>query len=382
MKRIKTIVSLLLTVLLLISIVGCSGKSDDAKKDSDDKKEDTKKEEVVEEKAEEKAEEKEEKEEAEEDSSDFTKGADIVAPEGKVLRSLPVDQKAEEKIRIASICVQNNPWGAAVVVGQEFAKEVLADRNCVVDVIAVKSFDAMEWVSAIDNCTASGYDAICIFGVSDELNDSVNKAIEAGIEIYTFNGDLPDTERIAWYGMDDYAAGNVAGEAIVEALPDGGKYAIITGRFSVYGHEKRRTGCRDITDEVESLNLVGEYENDDDADTAYNLTTDLINANPDLSALYVTAGGPGGAAQAIIDAGKSGEITLICHDVLSAVADYIEDGTISVCIDQDPFNQGYQPVVDAYNSLVAGVVPQEMNAYDAVIANPDNVKSLFPELYE
>ena len=312
----------------------------------------------------------------------FTPAEEIEVPAGKTLRSLPVDQEAEEEIRIASICVQNNPWGAAVMVGQEFAKEILADRNCVVDVISVDSFDAMSWTSAIENCTASGYDAICIFGVSDELNDCVNKAIDAGIKIMTFNGDLPDTDRVAWYGMDDYEAGKVAGQTISDALPDGGKYAIITGSFSVYGHEKRRTGCREITDARDDLELIGEYENDDDAQKAYDHTTNIITANPDLAALYVTAGGPGGAAQAIIDAGKSGEITLVCHDCLSAVSDYIADGTISLCIDQDPFNQGYQPIVDAFNLLVADVQPEEINAYDAVIATPDTVKDLFPELFE
>ena len=312
----------------------------------------------------------------------FTPAEEIEVPAGKTLRSLPVDQEAEEEIKIASICVQNNPWGAAVMVGQEYAKQILADRNCVVDVISVDSFDAMSWTSAIENCTASGYDAICIFGVSDELNDCVNKAIEAGIKVFTFNGDLPDTERVAWYGMDDYEAGKVAGQTISDALPDGGKYAIITGSFSVYGHEKRRTGCREITDARDDLELIGEYENNDDAQAAYDHTTNIITANPDLNAIYVTAGGPGGAAQAIIDAGKSGEITLVCHDCLSAVADYIADGTISLCIDQDPFNQGYQPIVDAFNLLVADVQPEEINAYDAVIATPDTVKDLFPELFE
>ena len=95
----------------------------------------------------------------------------------------------------------------------------------------------------------------------------------------------------------------------------------------------------------------------------------------------MTAGGPSGAAQALQDAGKAGEVTLVCHDVLDAVADYIADGTISVAIDQDPFNQGYEPIVCAFNKLVADQDCEEINAYDAVIATPDTVKDLFPELF-
>lgn len=314
-------------------------------------------------------------------AAELTPAADLEVPAGKVLRTLPVDQAAEDPIKIASICVQNNPWGAAVMVGQNYAKEVLADRNCTVDVISVEDFEAMNWTSTIENCVAAKYDAICIFGVSDELNPVVDSATDAGILVYCFNGDLPDTNRTAWFGMDDYAAGVNAGEAIAEAVPDGGKYAIITGSFSVVGHEKRRNGCRSVTDEIEGLELVGEYENNDDANQAYSLTTDIITANPDLDALYVTAGGPSGAAQALQDAGKAGEITLVCHDVLEAVADYISDGTISVAIDQDPFNQGYEPIVCAFNKLVADQDCEEINTYDAVIATPDTVKDLFPELF-
>lgn len=320
--------------------------------------------------------------EAEAPAGDFVAAADLEVPAGKTLRTLPVDQAADKPIRIASICAQNNPWGAAVMVGQNYAKEVLADRNCTVDVISVEAFEAMLWTSTIENCIASKYDAICIFGVSDELNPVVDAATDAGILVYCFNGDLPDTQRTAWFGMDDYAAGVTAGETIKEAVADGGKYAIITGDFAVTGHEKRRTGCRSITDEVEGLELVGEYQNDDDANKAYSLTTDIITANPDLDALYVTAGGPSGAAQALEDAGKADQVTLVCHDVLDAVADYIANGTIAVAIDQDPFNQGYEPVVCAFNKLVADQDCEEINAYDAVIATPDTVKELFPELFE
>ena len=132
-------------------------------------------------------------------ADDFVKAADLEVPAGKTLRTLPVDQVAEDPIKIASICVQNNPWGAAVMVGQNYAKEVLADRNCTVDVISVENFEAMNWTSTIENCIAANYNAICIFGVSDELDPVVNQATEAGILVYCFNGDLPDTDRTAWF---------------------------------------------------------------------------------------------------------------------------------------------------------------------------------------
>ena len=314
-------------------------------------------------------------------ADDFTPAADLSYP-GKVLRTLPVDQAAETPLKIATVMVQTNPFGAAVMVGQNYAKEVLADRNCTVDVIAVESMDAMKWTSVLENCIASGYDAICLFGVSDELDPVIEEAISAGILVYCFNGDLPDTGRIAWFGQDNYNAGGSAGEAVVDALPDGGTYAVVTGDFSVIGHEQRRTGFEDVVDKAGNFELVGEYEAHDDAEQTYSLVTDILTANPDIDAIYCTAGGPSGAAEALKDAGKDGEVTLVCHDVLEAVADYIADGTISLAIDQDPFNQGYQPVICAFNKLVADQDCDEFNNYEAIIATPDNVKDLFPEFFE
>lgn len=313
----------------------------------------------------------------------FKAAADITAPAGKTLASLPIDKASEKPLKIATVMVQNNPFGAAVLKGQQFAKEVLADRNATVDCISVDDFDPMKWTNTLDNLITSGYDAITFFGVSKELVPVTKKAVDAGILVYCFNCDTgKESGRTAWYGMDDKAAGVAAGEALVKAVGKDGKYAIITGSFNVTGHELRRKGARSITDNEKGLKLVGEYENNDAADKAYTLATNIINANPDIKAIYVTAGGPSGAAQAIQDAGMTGKIALLCHDVLQETAPYIKSGTISVCIDQDPFNQGYQPVVDAYNQLVDKKVPQELNYYKPVIATPENVANLFPELFK
>lgn len=316
-------------------------------------------------------------------SGEFAKAADLKAPAGKKLLSLPADKVSEKPLKIATIMVQNNPFGAAVLTGQEYAKKVLEDRNCVVDCISVEDFDAQKWSSTIQNCIATDYDAICFFGISEALQPVVDEGVDAGILMYAFNTEPgKESKRQAWFGMDDYAAGEACGKALEKLTGGEGEYGIITGDFSVLGHELRRTGARSILDNVQGLKLVGEYENKDKSEEAYNVATNMITANPNLKAIYVTAGGPSGAAKAIEDAGKKGEIILVCHDVLEETAPYIESGLISTCIDQDPFNQGYQPVVAAFNTLVGETAPEDKTFYDAVVATPDNVKDLFPEYFK
>ena len=315
-------------------------------------------------------------------AADFVPAAEIVAPPGKTLLSLPVDQVSEKPLRIATIMVQNNPFGAAVLVGQNAAKEILADRNCVVDAISVEDFDAQKWTSVIDNCIATGYDAITFFGLSEALKPVVDKGTEAGILMFSFNTEPGlDSTRVAFYGQDGFAGGQQCGTALVELMGGEGKYGIITGDFGVLGHELRRTGARDIFDKEDGMELIGEFENNDKAEEAYSVATNMLTAHPDLKGIYVTAGGPSGAAKAIEDAGMVDQVMLVCHDVLAESAPYVASGTIKACLDQDPFNQGYQPVVDAFNMLVTGEAPQEINWYDGVMATPETVEELFPELF-
>ena len=88
----------------------------------------------------------------------FTPAAQIVPPPGKVLRELPVDMVSETPLRIASVMMHTNPFGAAVAVGSEFAGEILADRNVTVNSHHMEGFDVHDWTITLDSMIAAGYD--------------------------------------------------------------------------------------------------------------------------------------------------------------------------------------------------------------------------------
>ncbi len=375
----KTLVTLVAVILCVAMLVGCSAPAAETSPEASTEASTEASAEASEPAAEESA------EAPADGEAEFMAEADLAeaVPAGKTLLSLPVVQDAEEPIKIATICVQNNPWGAAVRVGQEYAQKVLADKNCTVDVLAVEDFDPQKWTSTIENCIASGYNAICFFGLSEAMQPVVDKAVDAGILVYVFNTEPgPDSKRQAYYGQSGTYGGEECAKLLEELMGGEGKYAIITGDFTVLGHEERRQGAHSILDANDKLECVAEVENNDKAEEAYTQTQNILMANPDLKGLYVTAGGPSGAAKALVDMGLQDQVMLVCHDVLEETAPYIADGTIKGCIDQDPFNQGYQPVIDAYNKLVAGIDPaEEVNWYEGVMATPDNVKELFPEFF-
>ena len=122
-------------------------------------------------------------------------------------------------------------------------------------------------------------------------------------------------KRLFFVGADLYMQGEAAGEAMAQAIGGKGKVAIITGFFAVEAHELRRTGFEDCMEKkYPDVEVVGAVENNDKGDVAYTQAQDFMTANPDLAGIYVTAGGPFGAGQAVEDAGKTGKVQVVSFD--------------------------------------------------------------------
>ncbi|MBU9746807.1 sugar ABC transporter substrate-binding protein [Lachnospiraceae bacterium ASD3451] len=315
------------------------------------------------------------------ENSSFTPAADIELPLGKKAYALPVDQAAEKPVRLAAIGLELNEFSLLVKDGILWASDALKDRNCQVDFVALTEFNTVKVEEAIRDCITMGYDGIATFGFSETLQPVIQDAVDAGIVVTTWNTDAgEDSARMGFFGEDGYAGANRLGTYAREVIgEDGGEYAVITGSFSVYSHEQRRNGFKDALKDNAKFECVAETENDDKTDLSYDQASNAILAYPDLKFIYVSAGGPEGAAKAILDAGKTGQVKLFCHDRTAETVRYTKSGEIYGCLDQDPFNQGAAPLICTYNYLVAGEPIQDVNYFSGEILTPDNVNEFYPD---
>ena len=209
------------------------------------------------------------------------------------------------------------------------AAEELAPLNCKVDWINAGAQHTTDVFSkAVEAAMAEGYDAIATVAGDSGLVPYINKAVDAGIPVATFNSETATAnKRLFFVGADLYQQGLTAGKNMVQVLGGKGKVAVITGFFSVEAHELRRKGFEDeIAKEAPGITIVGRVENKDKADTAYSQAQDFMTANPDLDAIYVTAGGPFGAAKAVEDAGKAGQVKIICYDFVDETMQFVKSG--------------------------------------------------------
>lgn len=245
--------------------------------------------------------------------------------------------------------------------------------------VVPKSWDATDQIAVMEELIAKKVDGIALAPVDpDALSKVIDKAVDSGIPVVTFNTDAPESRRMCFVGQDLLTAGRVAGALMGEFLNKEGKVVIITGFHSTLGHRQRLQGFKEqIQKYFPNIEIIGIYENHDKPKEAYNIGQKVLKSCPDLGGIYITAGGPFGAGYAVRDAEKGGIIKLVCFDLLKETVQLIRKGIVQVSIQQDPFFQGYEPVRILHNYLLMHHKPsQEFVFTNLTIACRGNIEML------
>jgi ribose transport system substrate-binding protein len=288
----------------------------------------------------------------------------------------PVDKVSETTIKIGVLGGQTNPFFDAVYTGVEAAKEELAAHNVIVDwIIPGASFGSGDYGEAIETLVTKGYHGIATMIFNEGMIPYVDAAVNDGVTVgaWCVNSKEPN-KALFFIGQDLYAGGVEAAHALAKELGGKGKVGVITGFYALFGHEQRRLGFLDtIEKEYPDIEIVGEGENLDQADKAFEITNDFLTAHPDLAAVYNTAGGPTGAIEALIQAGKDDDVKVVCFYV-PELAEYIRKGQCAAAIAQDAYAEGRDTCVRLFNYLMDGVVPPAKFLYtEMFVVTPDTL---------
>ncbi len=297
--------------------------------------------------------------------------------EGKVM---PVKNIKNEKIRIAFLAMETNPWWTPVKEGVMEAGSLLKDFNAEVDwIVAGDRHTADVFGIAVEAAIAQNYDGIACLAGDEGMIPFIQKATEANVAVATYNSETnKESPRVFFVGADNYMQGRDCGEKMAQLIGGKGKVAIITGFFAVEAHELRRKGFKDvITEKYPEITIAGEVENVDLADIAYTQAMDFMSSFPDLSGIYITASGQFGAANAVRDNGKKGLVKVVCHDFLPETTGLVREGVIQGLIDQSTKLQGRDVVIRLYNYIAGGVVPPFGKLLlDTPMATPENIDQI------
>lgn len=283
-------------------------------------------------------------------------------------QSQAMDTSNEEYIYVS--CMGNLEFFNAHKYGWEWGGEAL---NVKATYVGPAEYDMNAMVAAFDQAIAKKPAGIAVFAVEPILTPTIDKAVEAGIPVVTILGDLPESKRLAFVGSRQYDLGYTGGKAIAEAIGGEGKIAILSIP-GVQMFDDREAGYRAAFDAYPGIDVVQVGDTKADTVTSINVGKDILQRNPDLAAFVGTDSTAGiGAATAVEEAGRVGEVMVVAMDRNSDILEKIKNGTLTGTVAQDDAAMAFWALQVLYNYNHNQAPLTVDNAKAGVRTGPSNV---------
>lgn len=240
-----------------------------------------------------------------------------------------------------------HPWYDVVAEGATFAAEELAKQGIQVEVIWDQPpvADVADQNQRIEANIGRAPDGLAVACLDQATNvQLLEEAKEAGLNVMTFNSFC--SEDFPFVGQkNSYQDGYDLGKFLAEHLGGEGEVGILSGSLTATDHVERIKGFKDALADFPNMQIVFEQPDNDVLEDAVTLTENALQAHPEIKGFFGSnASNPIGAARAVANAGKSGEVAIVGMDDLPEAVDFVCDGTITALKAQRQWDIGYWAV--------------------------------------
>lgn len=173
------------------------------------------------------------------------------------------------------------------------------------------------------------------------LTPLINEAEEKGIPVLCVSTDAPESRRSCIVCVEPSLNGALAGELMGKFVPPGSKVAIVAGMLKAEDHRKKTDGFSEgFSRHCTGGKIVDVIEGHEDEDESFQKTFDLLRRVPTIAGLYVNTVNCLPVCRALGARGLAGKVKLITTDLFAEMASYLQKGTITASIYQQPHRQG------------------------------------------
>ncbi len=233
--------------------------------------------------------------------------------------------------------------------------------------------DTNAMVAAFESAIAKRPSGICVMGWDPGLNPTIEKAINSGIPVVTFNGDLPSSERLTFVGSSNYELGYVGATEYSKMIDGKGKVALLTLPGNPM-FEERTAGFKDGFANFPGVEIVAVGDTQADTIVAVSAAKDILAKTPDLKG-FICADSTGamGASMAIKEMKLTGTIDVMGMDRNTDVLGMIKDGTITASVTQNDVSMMYWAMFSLISAKHVDMPLTTDNSAAGVKVAPSNI---------
>jgi LacI family transcriptional regulator len=194
-----------------------------------------------------------------------------------------------------------------------------------------------ELVKALDGIRHRGSMGVILKAPDEpEVVEAIARLHDAGIPVVTLVTDLPLSQRVAYVGIDNRAAGATAAYLIDQRLADGDDAILMAlSRSTFRGEEEREMGFRaTMRDRAARRTLIEATDTDGLDEAVRDQTVALLREHRDITAVYSIGGGNRAILDAFDIVGRECR-AFVAHDLDRDNLSLIQDRRITAVLHHD-----------------------------------------------
>ncbi|MCW3060350.1 MAG: Secreted solute-binding lipoprotein, partial [Capsulimonas sp.] len=264
----------------------------------------------------------------------------------------PTTVAAGQKVNVYLLPKQKGiAYFTSCSVGAEAAAKELGDVNLVYDGPTDGAPEAA--ASLIESWTLKGANVICVSpNDPNVLSPAMEKARKQGVHTLTWDADSKPESREFFV---DQATSEQIGDALVDTMAKDiggaeptGKVAIVTATLTAANQNEWIKYMKERLKKYPKLELIGVKPCNDNQTLAFQVTQDLMKTYPDLKGVFgISSVAFPGAAEAIKQAGKSGQVLVTGLSTPNNMKPYVKGGTVKSVVLWNTEDLGYLTIYAA-----------------------------------
>ncbi len=195
---------------------------------------------------------------------------------------------------------------------------------------------------AFKKLVASGVRGIILTaGNPKALQPLIDDAEEKGIPVVCVSTDAPESRRSCVVCVEPRSNGCLAGELMGKLVLPGSKVAVVAGMLRAEDHRKKADGFIETFPRYcAGGKIIKTIEGHEDEDETFQKASELLRQVPDVAGIYVNTVNCLPVCRALGATGLAGKVKLIATDLFAEMSPYLQQGTITASIYQQPHRQG------------------------------------------
>ncbi len=247
-----------------------------------------------------------------------------------------------KKMRLIFIGGTPDNYWSVVRLGCDFATRQLNDVD--LDFRFLENGTPVAQQELLSTLVTNGTDGIIISPIDPETQAGFLDNLATNTLLVCADSDAAKSQRRCYIGTDNVAAGMQAAELLKAAMPQGGKIVLFVGYANAENTKDRAQGIQKGL-AGSNIRIADTLLDGNASDVAQTNAEDALSKYPDLAGMACLNGYQGPAVlTAVRQAGKVGQVKIVCFEDYDKTLAGIEAGDIYGTIVQNPLKIGYQTI--------------------------------------